>query len=140
MTLSEQSWLGSCANILLPPVRLGPDAMMIPLLLVGSLAAFAPEATVPCSSLVGNAKAWVKDAEVIVRARAVEELKGAEAVGGFSTRVRFVALETLKGSERWGVDAVLGSPWCNQRPAVRQCRSVARLGAAAVVAQVDDGS
>jgi len=75
------------------------DSGMISLIFAGSLVAFAPESAIPCGGLTGNAKSWVSEAEVIIRARAVEELKGAEEGGGISTRVRFVALETLKGTE-----------------------------------------
>ena len=78
--------------------------------LVGS-----PRAAVPCSAIVGTPTTWVRDSDVIVRVRAVQEL-GSRVRGTleerreryaatgrqYGTSVKFVVLETLKGQAPLG--------------------------------------
>jgi hypothetical protein len=51
-----------------------------------------------CGGLYGNAAVWVREADVIVRARAVEESPLPARVRGVSSQVRFEIVETLKGA------------------------------------------
>jgi Alpha/beta hydrolase family len=71
---------------------------MIAALVTSVLAPFGSHAALACGGQFGNAVSWVRDAEVIVRARAVGDVPVPQDVEGISTQVRFEVIETLKGA------------------------------------------
>ena len=67
-------------------------------LIMALLAVIAAHGTAAgCGGLYGNAAIWVREADVIVRARAIEETPLPARVLGMSSQVRFEIVETLKG-------------------------------------------
>jgi pimeloyl-ACP methyl ester carboxylesterase len=71
---------------------------MIAALVTSVLAPFGSHAALACGGQFGNAVSWVRDAEVIVRARAVGDVPIPQDVEGISTQVRFELIKTLKGA------------------------------------------